>query len=360
MAIDVSASKLKIFSNCPRLYYYNYILKEEVPQWIMKVFGQAVHRTIQLFYQSNAKVRIARIKLERDGQTQLFPKNEKGARGIWSLVWNEASRGKEANSSIFPHPCQIRFDGETSQEAEKQKQKFWNIGASMVCKYWRDNYDAPFPKTPIYDEKAVELSFRVPAPHRSDIFIVGVIDQIREINGKYWIVDLKTGWWDFGEEDARIQYSLHHDYQFTVYSYAFRQLYPGLKEAGIIRYPLGYKKTIVNSKTGELEKIDKKAIITTRTDRDYEDLAELIDFYVKHLETSYFPRLTFPRFYGYACKNCDYLEVCSNEEPYITKPITTSEFKWGQINKEAVLKSLCFKAQELTFSEPRLKLRRKR
>jgi len=352
MALEVSVSKLRLFQSCPWQYYLTYGTDIKVPQWVLKVFGQAVHRAIQLFYSPNEKVRKARIEFEQHERTQLFPVSEEGARGIWCLVWREALKEEGADPKIFRNPCRIRFDGETKKEIKKEKNKLWNVGASMAKKYWRDNHKAPFPQTPIPGEKGVEMRFRVPAPHRDDVNLVGVIDQIRKINGKYWIVDLKTGWWDFGEENARIQYPVHHDYQFTVYSYAFRRFYPGIKEAGIIRYPMGYKKTDPITK----EKIDKKAIFTARTEKDYEDLAKLIDFYIACLETGHFPK-----FYGYACRSCDYLEICSpRSEHRTTEPIEVSKINWGKINKEELIKELAPRAKELDFHEPRLKFGRRR
>ncbi len=355
MAFKVSASKLGHLITCPQEYYYIHEAKIKVPQWVLKVFGRAMHRTIQFFYRPNEKVRKARIEFEERGMTQLFPRNEKGAQGIWYLVWGQALKEKKADPGIFSNPCKIRFDGKTEKEIGKQKNKLWNVGASMARKYWRDNYDVPFPETPIPGEKAVEMRFKVPAPHRDDVLITGVIDQIRKINGKYLIMDLKTAWWDFGEENVRIQYAVHHDYQFTIYSYAFRELYPGIEEAGIIRYPLGYKKTIIDPETKEKKRIDKKAIITTRTDRDYEDLAKLIDFYVNYLETRHFPRFVFPKFYGFACRNCDYLQICSSSESYITKPVEVSKIQWGEIDRQELIRKLSPRAEELTFSLPRLK-----
>jgi len=351
MAFTVSASKLSLFRTCPQQYYYVYQARIKVPQWVMKVFGQAMHRTIELFYNPNEKLRKMRIEFEERGATQLFPRSEKGARGICYFVWGQALKQKKADPSIFHNPCLIRFDGDTEDEIKEQKNKLYSVGASMAKKYWRDNCNAPFPETPISGEKAVELRFKVPAPDRDDIFITGVIDQIRKIDGQYWVLDLKTGWWDFGEEDARVKYMVEHDYQFTVYSYAFRQLYSGKKEMGIIRYAMGYKKT--DQVTGK--KIDKKAILTTRNEKDYEDLAELIDFYVNCLEAGYFPK-----FYGYACRRCDYFEICSPPESQVTKAIEVSKIDWGAINREALIKELTPRAKKLDFCQLRLKFGKRR
>lgn len=355
MAIQVSVSKLNAFMTCPWQYYLAHEAHIKVAQWVMKVFGQAAHRTVQLLHNPNEKIRKARIEFEPRGKTQLFPTSEEAARGIWHLVWGEALKEEKADSEIFRNPTKIRFEGKTKKEIEEEKNKWRYIGASMIAKYWRDNYDAPFPKTPIPGEKGVELYFQVPAPHRDDVLLTGIIDQIREIDGKYWIIDLKTAWWDFGEPDARIQYPVHHSYQFTVYSYAFRQLY-GIEEAGIIRYPLGYKRTDPETK----EKIDKKAIFTTRTEKDYEDLAQLIDFYINSLEAGYSPQLTFPKFYGYACKTCDYFDVCSLSENYVTKPVKVSEINWGRVDKEELIRQLTPRAKELDFHQPRLPLRKRK
>ncbi len=335
MALRISSSQLALFLECPYQYFLVFQVHPpiEVPQWIRKVFGGAVHRTIQLFYSPNERARL--LRLEKD-LTQIFHRDEKAAKGIWSFIWLETLKEKKADPRIIRQPAQIRFEGKTEKAIKEEKKIYFGRGINIVKRYWRNNCNVPFPQ-------AVEKRFRVPAPHRPDVELVGFIDQIRKIKTKYWLIDLKTGWRNAEEKDARTQYSIHHDYQFTIYSWAFRQLY-GKKEAGIIVYPLDERK---DPETGG--RIEQEAIITTRGESDYSDLAELIDFFISCLEKE-----TFPKNYGQSCRYCDYLEVCASEL-YTTTPIPISQIDWGKINKKKAIKTLKPKAKELSFSQPRLK-----
>ncbi len=323
MAIRISASKLERWQTCPFSYYLAYIKRVGAPKWIKTIFGVAVHRTIAGFYRLNENQRSKRI---RKGKTQLLPQTKKSAIRLWIYNWRRIieETGKE----------NIRFD--SGKDPQEQIQEFLKLGASMIGKYWQDNHDTPFPV-------AVEKRFSVTLPGINGVTIVGSIDQIREIFGEWWLVDLKTGWQDYGLEDARLQYPVHHSYQFTIYSLAFRILY-GRKEAGIIRYPLGYKRKCPI--TGR--KIDKSAIITPRTIDDYLDLILLIMAFLRNCDLAIFPKN-----YGDHCRFCDYLEVCAHWKRK-SVPLPVGELNWGKINPERVIAELEEIARFQRVKQPRL------
>lgn len=321
MAIEISSTKISIWRTCPFGFYLTYVEKVKVPKWIRFIFGSTVHRTIAGFYRLNPKQRIKRLQ---EGKTILFPQTKKAAIGLWIRNWQKATRNKE----------EIRFDPE--KNPEKQIQDLLALGASMIAKYWQDNINS---SPPI----AVEQRFTLPCPGINGVTLVGSIDQIRQIGEEYWLLDIKTSWEDYGKQNARYQYPVHHDYQFTIYSLAFRMLY-GLREAGIVRYPLGYKKTCPITE----EKIDKLAIVTPRRIDDYMDLFLTISSLLENCRNGLF----FKNF-GDHCTVCDYQEVCAKWK--ITSiPIPVGELKWEKVNPEKIIALLEEKARELNFRQPRL------
>lgn len=345
MAIKISATKLLTFAECPWKYFLMYEVrpKIKVPVSIHLVFGQAVHQIIASMYRLSPQQMLERIKR---GQTILFPTTKESAIRIWNGFFSDVL--KEEDGKLLHNPCRIRFNGRTPKEIRKEKEKFRVLGASMIGKYWEDNKDAPPPI-------AVETRFDgIPAPDpegkpRADVILVGAMDQIREIpyqagKGEWYIIDLKTGWYDFGEKDARVQFPVHHDLQFTLYSWAFRQKYEK-KEAGIIRYPLGYRGT--NTITGE--KIDKRALITPREEKHFIELGKFIAYFLSQLRKE-----NFPRNIGQHCERCDYLEVCAHPELVLTNPIPVSKIDWGKVDSEIIRKRLEELAPLKKLRQPRL------
>ena len=336
MAIRISATKLLNYGRCPYCYFLRYEAKIEVPQAIYLVFGQAIHQLIASFYRLTPEQQAKRLKR---GLTILFPTSKQSAVKLWISLWEDVL--KEKNAKRFHNPCEIRFRGKTKTEIEKEKEKYKELGASMIAKYWEDNRNAPPPVAP------VERRFTVCAPGRYDVLLVGAIDQIREIpyrSGKWYIVDLKTGWQDYGEEDPRLQFPVHHDYQFTIYSWAFRRIF-GKKEAGIIRYPLGWKgKNPITE-----EKIDKRVLVTPRNEHHYADLAVLIKSFLLSQNKQLFPKIT-----GNHCWYCDYLEICSHPELITSQPIPVSQFDWGKVDIEIIREQLEEVAPLKKFSQPKL------
>jgi len=339
MILKVSATKLNTFATCEYLYWLQYETSIKVPQWVKKVFGKAVHRTIQLFYKPNEKIRKARLE---KGITQIFPVSQESAKAMWYLVWGQALKGEKADPGIFPGGCKIRFDGQSPEKIEQEKSKYYGLGASMIMKYWRDNYNAPFPIM-------MEKRFKIPSLTKNNVWFVGIMDQVRKKNGRAQIIDFKTGWYDFGERSVYIQFPIHKDPQFTIYSRAYRVLTNEV-EAEIMRYPLGYKGT--NPKTGE--KIDKMAIITYRDTKDYYDLENgLLTRFIKFLEQEKPTFIKASESSGNACRFCDYLKVCQ-PKLFTTKPIPVSKINWGEIDKKQVITELTPRAEELDFHLPRL------
>lgn len=346
MAIELSPTKLRTFRECPYRYFLIYEARIKMPVSVFLVFGTAIHDLIRLLYRLNEKQRAERVA---QGKTQLFYENPQALVRFWlGVYWPEVLKGEEANPKLVAHPRAIRFNGRTEEEVREEEKKFGQLGAAILSKYHQDNVWSPWPF-------AIEDDFRVPAPGRPDIRVVGKIDQIREVDGRFHILDFKTGWEDFGRNEARVQFPVHHDYQFTAYSWAFRMKY-GFQENGIIRYPLGYKGRDPLTD----ERIEKKAIVSPpRTEKDYAHLAQLIDFFLLASEYE-----LWPRFYDDSgCRFCDYQDPCQSPERFIvSQPQEVSHLDWGRVDINSLRIQLEEAARKrlLYFSQPRLKLKARR
>ena len=112
--------------------------------------------------------------------------------------------------------------------------------------------------------------------------IIGVFDQV---DNNRTIIDYKTG-------VKTTQAKLDLDLQFTLYSYAYRQLF-GQEENGLVLRHLGTMKDMV----------------TKRTESDFEILEEEIDKIDKRLKGKLFIRN-----YGRDCVNCYFIEHCLGKE----------------------------------------------
>ena len=346
MIFEISASKLLTYLQCPWKYFLCYCARVPVPKGINAVMGLTEHQLIAYFHNLKPSTQAKRLKA---GFTLLRPKTEQSAVGYWKRYC--ADMLMEEQSQITRHHGKIRFKAQTPEEMKKERSNIFGQGTDNIGKYWRDNKNAP----PVV---AVEDYFSgIPAPGRSDVVLTGFLDQIREIpyvdgrTGNQYILDLKRSWQDYGVMDARIQFPVHNDYQFTLYAWAFRIKYQK-EEAGIIRYPLGYKGKCPISG----DKIDKKALVTPRTNEHFLELARLINYFITCLEEE-----LFPKFYGDQCSRfCDYTEVCGAPELMATEPLAVSQIDWGKMEIETIIQQL-EEAQELQkFSQPRLKFGKRR
>lgn len=311
----VSYSMLERFQECPYSFLLSHIQKIKPPKSLRSMFGIALHFVLlHLFFQELSEKAIE-VRMKKNLPLSLFPKTKDSARKIWIRVWREVVKGEEANPKIVPFASKIKYEGTTKEEIQEEQERYLLWGIKIVERFWEIQVNSPPPF-------AVEFQFSVPAPHRNDIVLIGSIDLIRKVEGKYWLVDLKTG---IGPKTKgwRDQYLFHHGYQFTIYSYAFRRMLKE-EEAGIIIYPLNPNK---NPKTQEIE--DREAIFTFRTEDDYQELAELLDCFVRFLEIG-----KFPKYYGAHCRNCDFIEFCDNNNKIFVQPQKTGEIDFGKIESK--------------------------
>ncbi|MEM5867783.1 MAG: PD-(D/E)XK nuclease family protein [Candidatus Aenigmatarchaeota archaeon] len=335
MATKLSNSMLVEFQKCPFAFFLRAEKKVQVSKHIRTVFGSALHYVLlrKFCRKLSPQAQKRRVKKELPF---LFPKDKKSAIGIWIRVWREALKEEKANKRIAPFACKIRYDGTTKNQIKEEQEMYLLWGIGIVERYWEIHQNKPLPF-------AVEFQFSVFPPNRSDVILVGSIDQIiKTKDNEYYLVDLKTGIGP-SPKNWQDQFHFHHDLQFTIYSWAFRQIFKK-EEAGIIIYPLNYYR---NPKTGEKE--DREAIITYRNEKDYQDLNTFISFFIACCE-----RGIFPKYYGSHCRQCDYLEICDEGKKLFTSPIKVGEIDLGKINIEEIKKEIELQLLHPRSSSPKL------
>jgi RecB family exonuclease len=172
---EFSASRINTYKTCPRLYYFKYIERLEEPKHILTIMGSALHKSIENYY-------------------------EKG-------IPPQATFTKEFYNGVsYAESQQLGIVGKDSPAQVVM------LGRSIV-----DAIDWGF--KPI----ALEKSFEFPFPNKENPVCIlrGVIDMILEDD---IIIDHKS---------SKVQPSkkkLSENYQFTLYAWAYRELYGRLPQ----------------------------------------------------------------------------------------------------------------------------------
>jgi len=159
--ITLSASKIKVFSACPKQFYYSYVDKRESPKTTALILGTAVHRSIEKYYKEDAN-----------------------PLDVFIDTWNK----EHEENNLLPDTRE------------------YGCGIKMVTGY---DYEK---RRPVENE--LEFIIPFPSPNNALCQIRGFIDQVYE-NG---FIDLKTG------KFQPKQGVLNNDPQFIVYAQAFKQL----------------------------------------------------------------------------------------------------------------------------------------
>lgn len=226
---------------CEYSYYLRYIERVPIVESSASVYGTAVHRAIHVGYENN---------LARDDWAKVF-KSE----------WVSLTAKKDI---VFYN--------------ENEYLKKFKDGQQLLLDYY-DTFVKKVKKPPqmleyfFGKDKVVEIG---------DHTIIGVFDQI---DAKDRVIDYKTG-------VKPTQAKLDLDLQFTIYSYAYRQLF-GKNEGGLVLRHLGTMKDLK----------------TTRTEDDFDILKEEITKVERRLKGKIFIRNL-----GRGCDNCYFIEHCLGKE----------------------------------------------
>lgn len=242
--MQVSYTMLHSLMNCEYSYYLRYVLRVSVVESAASVYGTAVHRAIKIGYDNNL------------------------ARDDWAKVFRHEWVALTASKDIV-------------YAADNEYLKKFKAGQQMLLDYY-DTFVKGRKKPP----KMLEYFFgRDQAVTLGNHIIVGVFDQI---DARNTVIDYKSG-------AKPTQAKLDLDLQFTIYSYAYRQLF-GEKEGGLALRHLGTMK-------------DMK---TVRTEEDFEVLKEEVDKIERRLKGKIFIRNL-----DRTCSSCYFLEHCLGKEQKI-------------------------------------------
>lgn len=247
--MEISYTMLHSLMECEYSYYLRYVERVPIRESSASVYGTAVHRAIKTAYDND---------LPRDDWAKLF-KSE----------WVALTSSKDI---VFAY--------------DNEYLKKFKDGQKMMLDYY-DTFVAKTKKPP----KMLEYFFgRDKAVMLGNHVIIGVLDQI---DARDRVIDYKTG-------VKPTQAKLDLDLQFTMYSYAFRQLF-GREEGGLILRHLGTMK-------------DMK---TKRTEDDFELLREEVDKVERRLKGKIFVRNL-----GRNCASCYFIEHCLGKERKIGRSWT--------------------------------------
>ncbi len=238
--MNMSYTAIHSLMQCEYSYYLSYVERVPTVESAESVDCTAIHRAIQVGYENN---------LAKEEWAQIFKKE-----------WVELTAKKD-----------VVFYG------EGEYLKKFKDGQQMM----RDYYDKFVSKKK--PPQMLEFFFGKSNPvmlgsHK----LVGVFDQV---DARDNVIDYKSG-------AKPTQAKLDHDLQFTVYSYAYRQLW-GKEENGLFLRHLGTMK--------DME--------TTRTEEDFEVLEGELDKIEKRLRGKVFIRNL-----GRECANCYFVEACLGKE----------------------------------------------
>lgn len=240
--MEVSYTMLSSIMTCEYLYYLRYVKKIKLQETSPSVYGTAIHAAIKIGYDNN---------LAREDWAKAF-----------KAEWMALTSAKTVAFIV-----------------EGEYYKKFRDGQQMLLDYY-DKYVKGKPKP--YD---TELFFgRSKGITLGSHLLIGVIDQI-DADGN--VIDYKSG-------VKPTVAKLEMDLQFTMYSYAYRQLF-GKEENGLILRHLGTMKDMPTTRTesdftlllGEVDKVEKKLSVKD-------------PIYVRSL--------------GRNCESCYYLKECLGKE----------------------------------------------
>lgn len=300
--LRISVTRLKLYLDCPREYFYQY-LAPEIPKRTSypRLCGAVVHALVEKLYRKTKEPRT------------FYFKSKGSLLGAWSFNWQRnVDLAEQEGQIILPDQNIVR--------------SYYRVGKECLANYWDGNFGLPRPL-------AIEKDYLYPVAPGVDLY--GIIDQVRAAPLEYIakfrpelvengqlkegydpvvIVDMKTNKLGYDRsllkrvpnlrEQLREQYALHEDLQATAYTWLYE------KVTG--RRPIGFWWYHLRSGT---------YYATFREPKDYLTLYGVIDHFLDNLNVQ-----SFPKHIDYHCKWCDFLEPCREDRAfYISKPRALSD-----------------------------------
>ncbi len=241
MILDLSYTMLKAFFNCEYSFFLRYVERVPLAENSASVFGTAIHRSISIGHVNN-----------------LTNKED------WIKLFKREWFAETSNKKII-------------YSSDRDYIKKLEDGRKMMADYFDTYVKGNKPPQNIEMRFGKKENIRL-----GNHLLVGIIDQIDEDK----IVDLKTG----SRPNSKLELDL--DLQFTIYSYAYKQLF-GKEEKGLILRHLGTMKDMT----------------TERTEKDFEILLSEVNKIQAKVDSGVFTRNL-----DRSCAKCYFLESCLGKE----------------------------------------------
>lgn len=177
--IELSFSAIETFNQCPRKYYYNYILRLPKKDWPWLVFGVFVHSALEKFHKYILYFKKRNLEIN----------------------YNELMKRAYLSASRFH--SRKTFRDKSLELTDKQRQQ-----AKDILKYHLDGIKKEYPDV-VYVEKGFRLKI-------GDFVIRGFIDRVDRIGENiYEVIDYKT---------SSKTYDVEKNNQLGIYGYALKKL----------------------------------------------------------------------------------------------------------------------------------------
>ncbi len=183
-----SPSSINTFKQCPRKYFYQYILKLPTVPNIHQVRGNIVHSTLETFYDIDVT----------DWHIDTFP-----------------LKVREAIQRLFLHQWRQYTAKLESLQLNKDKERFYFEETMLMLLNWANHFVADMQKTILEKKITVQEAFLILTPIREQEFqsqalcVKGFVDAIHEVDGQIHILDYKTNSsFDF-KESIKLQLAIY-------------------------------------------------------------------------------------------------------------------------------------------------------
>ncbi|PCI11659.1 hypothetical protein COB72_00475 [bacterium] len=207
-----SHSKIECFRNCPRQYYYRYVVKLDLPDTPRQValfFGSRCHDALEWLYK---QVMTGGVPSKGETLTEF--------NRLWGNGWGEDI---------------------VIQDEGMDEQKYLALGELCVGNY----YDAHHP---FDDSITIELEqmVRFDLNNEQDIGMVGYIDRLaKDDDGVWHIHDYKTN------KRLPTQADMDSNPQLAYYEIGIRQMWPSIKRVELHWHFLRFGETITSTRTAQ-------------------------------------------------------------------------------------------------------------
>lgn len=269
----LSPSKITTYKGCSFSYYLKYVLHEKVPSNVRLAFGKGVHYMLDRFYDVNYKSQDSFVKYWRYYWTKdiagdfLKGKEKKNLQTQEFQLKNDYLVKIGNHFDLGPEPIGVFFG-------------YMKTGENILRRFYTRHKPLPSPL-----KKESSFGVKKDEPFNIDgIPVRGVFDRIDKTEKGYYITDYKTDK-NSPEKDSFV---LHRNPQFTIYSYAFREIF-GEEENAILYYHL---------RSGDIFR-------THRSEKDFDYIKRLVNEVAEGISNDYFAP-----FYGFHCNFCDLKVAC--------------------------------------------------